>query len=207
MLRCLDRLADALLLRGACETAANKTLSLADVCAEMRVRGYQYAMFAKYMDFDHPECELSVHTKPAYWHFTEIEDNCELECDDYKQPEGAVVPSMFNWIMGEEFHVDEYAGWHIVFLRYDGDEKVLRQVEDRATLMRFGVNKGFVTLFDWLRVRAQGYKGVHVTEHENDGRPFGGWHCYPTLAIWDPALLAANTVFYRNVGPFEYSAR
>ena len=205
-MRCLDRLADAVLLRSDCEKPIIKKSPLAAVCAEMRARGYQYAMFAQHMDFDHPECELSVHTKPAYWHFTEIEDNCELECGDYKQPEGAVVPSMFNWIMGEEFRVDEYANWHIVFLRYDGDPQVLQQVRDRQRLMGFGQNLGFVTLFDWARMRASGVKGVHVTEHENDGRPFGGWHCYPTLAIWDRALLAANTVFFRNAGPFEYSA-
>jgi hypothetical protein len=201
------------------EDDRNPLIGISKLCAQKKDKGYNFAMFTDKMQFDDADVELRTHMKPGCWHFTELTNWMLMDEDlKYRTDDGDIVPNMFNWIMDEHFHVDEYADQHLVFLKYtEQDVKVLRQVGDRDKLMSYAESQipflhrvimqaSDIKFFEWHRMKADGYKGVLVGEHENDGQPFGGWNCYPTLAIWDQSLLTSDkTSFHRNAGSFQYT--
>ena len=197
----------------------NPAKKIGHLCADMGAQGYNYAMFTDKMEFDDADVRLETYMKPNCWHFTALTK--QLIHDDsipaYGSVENDTVPDMFNWIVNERFHVDEYAAQHLVFLRYTPpDADVLRQVADRKKLMSYAESQipwlhrvilqaSDIKFFEWHRMKEDGYKGVLVSQRENDREPFGLWNCYPTLAIWDRSLLTPDkTSFHRNAGPFQY---
>ena len=188
---------------------SNPPKRISQLCAQKRAEGYNFAMFTDKLEFVDADVTLTTFMKPGCWHFTALTD-CMLMFDDtkYGTSDGDIVPDWFNWVVNEDFHVDRYENRNLVFLKYTPpNATVLRQKEDRPVLMRYSISQsGVVTFFHWSQMKTDGYKGVLISEGENDGEPFGGWDCYPTLAIWDRSLLTPDkTSFHRNAGPFQYT--
>ena len=198
---------------------SNPPIGISQLCAQKRAEGYNFAMFTDKMQFDDADVRLATYMKPGCWHFTALTEQLIHDDDPkYGSVEDDTVPDMFNWVVNEEFHVDEYAAQHLVFLKYTTrDAQVLRQLADRETLMSYAESQipwlhrvilqaSDIKFFEWHRMKADGYKGILVSQRENDGEPFGLWNCYPTLAIWDRSLLTPDkTSFHRNAGPFQYT--
>ena len=188
---------------------SNPPIGISKLCAQKKDEGYNFAMFTDKMQFDDADVKLRTYMKPCCWHFTALTELYTYDGDPkYGSEDGDTVPGWFSWVVNQDFRVDEYAAKNLVFLKYTTPHaNVLRQKEDRSTLMRYSdPQAGIVTFFDWPQMRADGYKGVLVSERENDGQPFGGWDGGPTLAIWDRSLLTSdNPSFHRNAGSFEYT--
>jgi len=180
--------------------------TLRDICIAAKEEGFEYGTMVNspVLEYHHPEpCTLGKSfTKPlgnVLW--------CSkiMEYEDEEEPNGvAVTLAWSDWVISEDFHVEEYASRSVLFVKVNPTNLTNESHANFKTGGEWRIeNKWMIPTIDWPKI-AQSYMGItvspskaYVTQGKCLQNLFSTWDC-ETLALWDTSCVTETMVFHNT---------
>ena len=198
-----------MLYKDTCHRPTKRMSTLRDVCIAAKKQGYEYGALVKssVLEYHRPEPHTLGRnfTKPfghVLW--------CSkiIDYDDEEEFDGtAVTLSWADWLISQDFKVEEYASRSVLFVKVDPTNLTN---ESHANLKQGGEwrleNNWRIPAINWPEI-AQKHMGITVSPFKAYGRcldnVFSSWDC-ETLALWDTSCVTETKAFHNTGTQWTY---